>query len=515
MSTARAVATASTPRGLLLDQAWSALGESVAPLSNEAGRPLARTVKLILDPLVLRPVLHPEFAAGPVAAEHADALRERVVRAGPVLAATAAWFLVLKKERRRAGITDGNPQDLYFQRCYELATAHGDPRLDPAAAGRAADVLAEVHGQGGPTAAGLRRFVTDPGQAAELTRLLDEAWGGGPDRTGVGAGRPGDGVGAGRPGDGADRGWLDHDVADRGRRGRDVAGQGRSGRPDAGHGGAGGARPDPAARPEDFLATCATAPDPDLFAALVADRVGARGAVGLAEPGQARAHGLSDRDRPVRPELGATAATRNLPKPFDRSIVERLFVPLTNAHRDALADVPSLVRQEIARSAGPWQLAEEVGRVVMVLGRAASAGLSDAAPTGAAPTGAGPVGAELTGAAPTGAGPVDVGAVAAGLSDAGATSDAAARLRARWDREAYVRRVRRMPSAVPDGVRADVLDVRQAYLRRLWVRTHGRELRREPVPVDGLWDVLDGVLRSVILDQRDRLRSALERRAAG
>ncbi|MEV0678986.1 hypothetical protein AB0I60_20955 [Actinosynnema sp. NPDC050436] len=422
MTTGARAATPGTasPRGLLVERAWARLGDAVAPLSNEAGRPLARTVKLVLDPLVLRPVLNPEFAAGAVAAEHADALCDRIVEAGPVLAATAAWFLVLKKARRRAGITDGNPQDLYFQRCYELATAHGDPRLSPNAADRAAAVLAEVHDQGGPTVADLRRFVTDPAHAAGLTALLDAAW------SGRSAPEPTD-----RTGTGPDR----------------VA---------------------------EFLATCATDPDQALFDALVARRAGARGAADLDGPGAARAHGLSDRDRPARPELGETAAKQTLPKPFDRSIVERLFVPLTTAHRDALADVPALVRTEIARSAQPWQLAEEAGRVVMVLGREAVAGLAGTA-----------------------------------------TGDAAARLRGRWERESYVRRARRMPAAVPEGVRADVAGVREAYLRRLWVRVHGRELRREAVPADGLWDVLDGVLRSVILDQRDRLRAALERRAAG
>jgi hypothetical protein len=55
--------------------------------------------------------------------------------------------------------------------------------------------------------------------------------------------------------------------------------------------------------------------------------------------------------------------------------------------------------------------------------------------------------------------------------------------------------------------------VREAYLRRLWVRVHGRELRRDAVTAEQVWDVLDGVLRSVILDQRDRLRSVLEREA--
>jgi hypothetical protein len=188
----------------------------------------------------------------------------------------------------------------------------------------------------------------------------------------------------------------------------------------------------------------------------------------------ASAHGLTDLDRPARPVLGASASKLNLPKPFDRSILERLFAPLTNTFlRSGLPDVPTLVRQEITRSAGPWQLADEVSRVVMVLGREASAGLAERPPA----------------------------------------TGAAARLRSRWEREAYVHRVMRMPSAVPPEIRADVRGVPAAYLRRLWVRVHGRELRQDTVTAEQVWDVLDGVLRSVILDQRDRLRSALEREA--
>jgi hypothetical protein len=393
------------------------LGDAVAPLSNAAGRPLTRTVKLILDPLVLRPVLNPEFAAGAIAAEHAEALTARIADAGPVLAATASWFAVLKKERRRRWITDGNPQDLYFQRCFELATVHGEP--GPDAADVAATVLAEVHDQGGPTVAALRDFVTDPVNAAELTRLLDAAWA------------------ARRPA---------------------AAGSTAT---------------------SEFLATCAVAPDRTLFGALVAGLAGSAGAADLDRPGVALAHGLTSRDRPVRPELGRGASKANLPRPFDRSIVERLFAPLTNAlQRAGLADVPTLVRREITRSAGPWQLAEEESRLVVVLGRDASADL---------------------------AGPP--------VGGAGSAGSAAARLRSRWEREAYVHRVLRMPSAVPPEVRADVRGVREAYLRRLWVRLHGRELRHETVTFDQVWDVLDGVLRSVILDQRDRLRSALEREA--
>lgn len=402
--------TATLPRGLVIARAWAALGDAVAPLSNAAGRPLTRTVKLILDPLVLRPVLNPEFGAGAVAVEHVDALRSRITGAGPVLAATASWFVVFKKERRRLRITDGNPQDLYFQRCFELATEHGRP--GPDAARVAAAVLAEVHTQDGPTVAGLRDFVGDETIAYELTRLIEATW------------------------------------------------AARAPRP----------APEPA-RTAEFLTTCATAPDWASFHALVTAGAGSAGAADLDRPGVALAHGLTDRARPARPVLGARASKANLPKPFDRSIVERLFVPLTNAFlRAGLADVPALVRQEIGRSAGSWQLADEVSRVVMVLGREASSGLTGDLPAG----------------------------------------DTQARLRSRWEREAYVHRVLRMPSS---ALHADVRGVREAYLRRLWVRVHGRELRGDPVTAGQVWDMLDGVLRSVILDQRDRLRALLEREA--
>ncbi|GAB2977796.1 alginate export family protein [Saccharothrix stipae] len=421
MSTARAAA-ATLPRGSLVARAWAGLGDAVAPLSNPAGRPLTRTVKLILDPLVLRPVLNPEFAAGAVAAEHADALVSRIADAGPVLAATASWFVVLKKERRRRWITDGNPQDLYFQRCFELATAHGEP--GPDAADVAAAVLEEVHEREGPTVAALRDHLTDPVNAGELTELLEVTWA------------------AARP-------FAPASSA------------------------AASSAPTATAR---FLATCAVTPDRDLFHALVTGLAGTAGATDHDRPGVALAQGLTARDVPARPELGRAASKANLPRPFDRSILERLFAPLTNAfQRAGLADVPTLVRREITRSAEPWQLADEESRLVLVMGRDASADLAGAS--------------------------------------AGQPGSAAARLRSRWEREAYVHRVLRMSTAVPPEVRADVRGVREAYLRRLWVRLHGRELRRETVTFDQVWDVLDGVLRSVILDQRDRLRSVLEREA--
>ncbi|MFB9908504.1 hypothetical protein [Allokutzneria oryzae] len=390
------------PRGMLLAQVWAQLGDSVAALSNSSGRPLARTVKLILDPLVLRPVRNPQFAGTSVRAEHAEDFRRAITDAAEVLAATAAWFLELKRARRHAKITEGNPQDLYFQRCYELAHIHGTPR-----AAIAAEAVREIHT--GTTVSELRGYVTDPAHSGELGRLLRLAW-------------------AGK---------------------RDVPAVSGSQR-----------------RVADFLTTCATAPEPDLFESLVSARVGSGAAAELEQPGVAAGYGLTDHARIVPPELGEKASKKTLPKPLDRSILERLF---SGFHLQSKSDVASLVRHEIHRSAQPWQLAEEHSRITMVLGRDASADLD--------------------------------GTVAA--------TDAQARLRSRWQREAYVHRVLRMPSGVPEALRDDVRSVHGAYLRRLWVRLHGRELRDEELAAHELWDVLDGVLRSVIMDQRDRLRSAL------
>ncbi|TCO59688.1 hypothetical protein [Actinocrispum wychmicini] len=401
------------PRGQLLAQCWAELGPAVAPLSNGLGRPLARTEKLILDPLVLRPAHNPRFASGSIRAEHVEELRAMIVAAGPKLAATAAWFTLLKKARRRAKVTEGNPQDLYFQRCFELAAEYGGPGARPDAERIAADTVAEIHEPGERlTVTELRDFVRT--HAPELTELLTRTWPAPWERTA------------------------------------------------------------PAARLADFLA--ADIPDTALFAALITGRAGTHEWAAVERPGVALGYGLTDYERLVPPALGSTASKKRLPKPMDRSILERLFAAFTSAfHRESMAAVPALVRQEIHRCAQPWQLAEEVSRVVLVLGRDATDGLDGNGP---------------------------------------AAPGAATKLRARWQREAYVRRVQRLPWAeVPERSRADVYGVRQAYLRRLWVRLHGRELRSELVTAEQVWDLLDGVLRSVIMDQRDQLRSALTREA--
>ncbi|MQM26709.1 hypothetical protein [Glycomyces albidus] len=509
-------ASAAVPRGMLVADAWSQLGDAVAPLSNASGRPLARTVKLLLDPLVLRPTQNPRFSGGVVAIEHVDALRQAILDAGPVLAATAAWFQLLKRARRRAGITEGHPQDLYFQRCYELAHLHGDPAALPGAADIAAAAVADVHAERGDvTVDRLRRFLTDPARTAELAGLLREAWAGrdpvpdalptleaeAPQRF------PARDTPATHEGGATQRPLLpdtlavleaeaphrlpvqDTPAAHEGEAPHPISARvaptapeekaphllpvSDARRPPAQEAASQPAPPETDAHPgiAAFLDDCATAPDPRLWKALADDGTGTAEAARLDLPGIARGYGLTERDRPAVPELGERASKRALPKPFDRSILERLFAALTTwFHRESMADVPSLVTGEIHRSAAPWQLAEEPSRVAMVLGRDASAGLG----TGDQPP---------------------------------AASDANARLLNRWRRESYVHRVLRLPDPIGEEVRG----TRRAYLRRLWVRLHGRELRGEATAADEVWDLLDGALRSVVMDQRDRLKRSLER----
>lgn len=104
-----------------------------------------------------------------------------------------------------------------------------------------------------------------------------------------------------------------------------------------------------------------------------------------------------------------------------------------------------------------------------------------------------------------------------GPSVAGSTA-AHRTVNSRWQREASVLRARRMtvsPRPDPDGgvLNALAQDLRTpwaAYMRRLWVRLHGRDVRDAALPdAASAWGVLDGVARSVMMDHRARVRTAL------
>ncbi len=536
---------------MVLDEVWRRL-DGVEPLSGPHGGPLRRTVKLVLDPLVIRPVQHPACAGAMLSADGAVLLAARVHAAADVLRATAAWFTLLKQTRRGLRITEGNAQDLYFQRCFELATMHGlpDPVRDRATAEAA---LREIHGlTAGRTTQALKEYLSDPARIADLTDLIHTAW--------------------------------------RRRPLTDV--------------------PDHSEALSELLEACAATrfDDADATADLdeaIAASLGTHTGIRLWRNDIAQELGLTLHDLPQPPRVGESASTATLGLPFDRTIHERIFTVLqASSERADLPPIPELVDAEIARSCAPWALLDESLRLAAAAGAAlavtlrplggpsprdsavtAATNLGDRTATGDRPlaltgTAAGLLGAAvgLTGTAagllgtvaglagPATATAAVVGAVvgstsaATGLAEtpqprpgadglrangrsqevggvgavAGATAGtggapaseadggAAARLiNSRWAREAYVLQARRMmvrEDAVDGPLGAVAADLRvpwRPYLRRLWARLHGRDVREFSVyAADELWDLLDGVARSVILDHRMRVKRALAASAA-
>ncbi|MEV4229261.1 hypothetical protein AB0J81_19575, partial [Streptomyces bobili] len=165
------------PRAMVIDTAWRGLGPGPQALSGPGGAPLTRTVKLILLPLIVRPALRPELAADFLDAREAEQLDALIRESAAVLEATARWFTLLKKTRRALGIVAGNPQDLYFQRCFELATEHGAP--GPGADAVARTVLEDVaDASGGRTVEALKEHLADAARRARLDAELAAAWDG-------------------------------------------------------------------------------------------------------------------------------------------------------------------------------------------------------------------------------------------------------------------------------------------------------------------------------------------------
>ncbi|MFD4352720.1 hypothetical protein ACFWPX_09180 [Nocardia sp. NPDC058518] len=432
---------------MVLDEVWRGL-DGVDALSGADGGPLRRTVKLILDPLVLRPMQHPVLASS-VLDEDAIALLTALVHAqSDALRACAAWFVVLKQVRRRLRITEGNAQDLYFQRCFELATVAGAPAGESGHA-RAAAMLREVHDStGGRTTAALKRHVTEPHRAAELAELLGIAW----------ARRPLAPYGA-----------------------RDLA-----------------------AELTELLEACTLAHSGDpadagpLFDDLLDNRAGTHRGIALwLEHPDAGADdlGLTTFSSPQRPELGASASTASLGLPFDRTVYERVFTVLQGSiDRTDLPEIAELVTREISRSCSPWGLLDESLRIAAAAGSELALGLA----------------------------PIDTAVEESREAGRGPSSRAHEVVNGRWRREGYVLQARRYAVHVVDGrtgplaaVAAELRTPWRPYSRRLWVRLHGRDVRELPVFDPGeLWDLLDGIARSVILDHRTRVKQALTADAA-
>ncbi len=316
-ATAGAAVAVTRPRQAVIDSAWRAIGPGVEVLSGDDGGPLRRTVKRIIDPLVLRLRANTQYSAPFVDAAVASAMHDLIVGNGPALRDAAAWFDVLKRERRKLRITAGNAQELYFPVCFELAVTKGAP-----AGGddEAATVLRDIHADRDRTGIEvLNQFVADQQVIAKLSEQLRHSW---------------------------------PDV----RAGGEIAGPFLSGLSTVlgladGHRGA-------AARQR-------------VWSALIADatpyNLGAKAHDASADLPWSIVHlGLSSVEPQQVPVIiGGSAHDR----PLNRSVVDRVRATLRRAlDRDELPDVPLLCAEEVDRSCAPWGLLAEDNQATLIAG---------------------------------------------------------------------------------------------------------------------------------------------------
>ncbi|MDT7800426.1 MAG: hypothetical protein QOI78_3859 [Actinomycetota bacterium] len=161
-------------RSAVLARAWQRI-PGVAVLSSADGGPLTRTVKKIVDPLVIRTAARPRLGRPLLDDDAAAELTDLLLADAPRLQATAEWFTHLKRQRRALRITAGNVQDVCFPLAYELATGFGTP--GPEAQETAAAALRDLHGEGGGAGVDeLAGYLTDPRVAADLTEDLHRRW---------------------------------------------------------------------------------------------------------------------------------------------------------------------------------------------------------------------------------------------------------------------------------------------------------------------------------------------------
>lgn len=115
------------PRTAVIFDAWLAAAINAPALVNKKGLPLARTMKCLLDPLIFRPRHRKNLGKAVLNADDAEEMRQLLADAKDSLEWTSLWYLEFKKLRSELGITDGNPQELYFPRSFELAVTFGAP----------------------------------------------------------------------------------------------------------------------------------------------------------------------------------------------------------------------------------------------------------------------------------------------------------------------------------------------------------------------------------------------------
>ncbi|MGO9926761.1 MAG: hypothetical protein ACLPLP_11700 [Mycobacterium sp.] len=310
------------PRRSVIDRAWRAIGPGVEVLSSDDGGPLSRTVKRIIDPLVLRLRSNPQYSAPVVPPETATAMHDLIVGNAPELRSAAAWFEILKLERRRQRIRTGNAQELYFPVCFELAVTKGQPA--PQDRETAAAVLSDIHqGRDRIAIEVLHQYFANPDVVARLTDQLDRSW-------------------------------------------RDVRASERAS----------------AIKTGPFLAELSTVLGPAnshrtaaarqrVWSAVIADatpyNLGALAHFEAAElPWSIVELGLSSVEPQRQPKITDGS---DGDRPLNRSVADRVRATLRRAlDRDALPDIPLLCEEEVDRACAPWGLLSEDKQATLVAG---------------------------------------------------------------------------------------------------------------------------------------------------
>ncbi|HEX5256081.1 MAG TPA: hypothetical protein VFW69_19825 [Mycobacterium sp.] len=306
------------PRRLVIETAWRAIGPGVEVFSADDGGPLSRTVKRIIDPLVLRLRSNPAYSAPVVTRETAAAMHDLIVGSGSELRSAAAWFEALKQERRRQRIRTGNAQELYFPVCFELAVTKGPPT--PQDYETAAAVLGDIHRDRDRTAIELlHRYVADADVVATLAEQLERSW---------------RDVRAGEAVIDAFRAELDTVL------------------------GAAGSHGVAAARQRVWSA---------MITDLTPYNMGALARTDTARlPWSIVELGLSS-IAPQRPPTISQSADGD--RPLDRSVVDRVRATLRRTlDRDALPEIPLLCEEEVDRACAPWGLLAEDKQATLVAG---------------------------------------------------------------------------------------------------------------------------------------------------